>query len=441
MAKRGAKVRKDADGPVRVSVSLDVKDHADLKVIAKDMRVSLAWVVRDAVSDYLDARNPLFPPQTRRWRTLTAAPARPIIKFRPSVPAPGSSLIAATEAYAVHVRTAVEAVRRSFGNSDSVSAAWADVLASRWRRESHAVSETPVLQAAWGLVSMRIVGRSTGALAASASLHDAEAWFLGRLRSPRRLSDAVPELAGREAVKALEAIGHDDTLRDLLPYVLDAHGPGSRASVLKAPSTRKARHAKRTAGAFYTPSDVAEYIARETIGEFGEGDELPSILDPACGSGVFLKAALDLAVVRNPDLDRFDFVERSLYGIDVNPLAVEAACFVLLHECLYPDQGRRQAAPWSLWHRIRCNLCAADALTFELAQPRHNGSGALASLRATLDDTYVPPSCNRPDTEVATTLFSRGTALGSVFPALANGADAVIGNPPYAPIGSPKRCG
>ena len=61
MAKRGAKVRKDADGPVRVSVSLDVKDHADLKVIAKDMRVSLAWVVRDAVSDYLDARNPLFP--------------------------------------------------------------------------------------------------------------------------------------------------------------------------------------------------------------------------------------------------------------------------------------------------------------------------------------------------------------------------------------------
>ena len=334
------------------------------------------------------------------------------------------------------MRTAVEAVRRSFGNSDSVSAAWADVLASRWRRESHAVSETPVLQAAWGLVSMRIVGRSTGALAASASLHDAEAWFLGRLRSPRRLSDAVPELAGREAVKALEAIGHDDTLRDLLPYVLDAHGPGSRASVLKAPSTRKARHAKRTAGAFYTPSDVAEYIARETIGEFGEGDELPSILDPACGSGVFLKAALDLAVVRNPDLDRFDFVERSLYGIDVNPLAVEAACFVLLHECLYPDQGRRQAAPWSLWHRIRCNLCAADALTFELAQPRHNGSGALASLRATLDDTYVPPSCNRPDTEVATTLFSRGTALGSVFPALANGADAVIGNPPYAPIGS-----
>ena len=61
MAKHGVKAQKNTDGPVRVSVSLDAKDHADLKVIAKDMRVSFAWVVRDAVSDYLDARNPLFP--------------------------------------------------------------------------------------------------------------------------------------------------------------------------------------------------------------------------------------------------------------------------------------------------------------------------------------------------------------------------------------------
>ena len=61
MAKRGVKVRENADGPVRVSVSLDAEDYADLKTIAKDMRVSFAWVVRDAVSDYLDARNPLFP--------------------------------------------------------------------------------------------------------------------------------------------------------------------------------------------------------------------------------------------------------------------------------------------------------------------------------------------------------------------------------------------
>ena len=366
---------------------------------------------------------------------MTAALARRVSKPRRSVPAPGSSLVAATEAYAVHVRAAVEAVRRSFGNHESVSTAWAGLLASRWREEPLATSKTPALQAAWNLVSMRIVGRSIGVLSANASLRDAEAWFLGRLRPPRRLSDTIVELADREATKALEAIDYDDTLRDLLPYVLDAHGPGSRASVMKAPGTRKARHAKRTGGVFYTPSDVAGYITREAVGALDQGIEPPSILDPACGSGVFLKAALDLAVAHNPDQDRFDFVERSLYGIDVNPLAVEAACFVLLHECLDSDHGRQGVAPWSLWHRIRCNLCVADALTFELATPDDDHSGALASLRTTLDDTYVAPSRNRLDTEAENALFPRGIVLGSVFPTLSQGAGAIIGNPPYATIG------
>ena len=61
MAKHEVEAQKNADVPVRVSVSLDAGDYADLKVIAKDKRVSLAWVVRDAVADYLDTRTPLFP--------------------------------------------------------------------------------------------------------------------------------------------------------------------------------------------------------------------------------------------------------------------------------------------------------------------------------------------------------------------------------------------
>ena len=284
---------------------------------------------------------------------------------------------------------------------------------------------------------MRVVGRSIGALPSNASLREAEAWFLGCLRPPR-LSGHVAELAEREAIKALETVDYDDALRDLLPYVLDAHGPGSRASVMKSPGTRKARDAKRSAGIFYTPSDVAEYITREALSALGERPEPPSILDPACGSGVFLKAALDLAVANNPNQDRFDFVERSLYGIDVNPLAVEAACFVLLHECLYsgPGHARRGVAPWSLWHRIRCNLCVADALTFELAPPSEVDSAMLASLRATLDTAFVPPSRDRSGRAVPPTLFSRGDALGNVFPTLAQGADVVVGNPPYATVGA-----
>ncbi len=366
---------------------------------------------------------------------MTITVSKPVPLVRPSIPTPGTSLVTATEARAVRIRAAVESVQHSFGEHESLTMAWADLLASRWRKEPLTASETPALRVAWALVSIRVVGRSIGALPANASLRDAETWFLGPIRPPSYLSDFVAESADREAIEQLEAVAYDDELQDLLPYVLDAHGPGSRSSVMKDPGTWRSRRAKKVTGVFYTPADVAEYITREAVGEFGEEIEHSRILDPACGSGVFLKAALDLAATHRHDLDRFEFVERSLYGIDINPLAVEAACFVLLHECLRLNNRRDRLPPWSLWHRIRCNLCVADALTFQVA-PIDNFSEDLASLRTALNaGTYVPPSSRELDSGTTTTLFSRSLALGSAFPSLVQGADAVIGNPPYATIG------
>lgn len=58
----------DTNPKQRLSVSLDASDHADLKRIANQRRVSLAWVVRDAVRSYIDRQSPLFrqaPPARR----------------------------------------------------------------------------------------------------------------------------------------------------------------------------------------------------------------------------------------------------------------------------------------------------------------------------------------------------------------------------------------
>ena len=52
----------------RVSVSFDAADYEELRKIAAEKRVSLAWVVRDAVAAYIFRRGPLFrqPPHSRQ---------------------------------------------------------------------------------------------------------------------------------------------------------------------------------------------------------------------------------------------------------------------------------------------------------------------------------------------------------------------------------------
>lgn len=55
-----AGVNRKADVPVRVSISFAAADYAAIRNIAREKRVSAAWVVRDAVTSYLDARAPLF---------------------------------------------------------------------------------------------------------------------------------------------------------------------------------------------------------------------------------------------------------------------------------------------------------------------------------------------------------------------------------------------
>lgn len=52
--------KKTGAKSVRVSVSFDVADYVMIKGIAKTKRVSAAWVVRDAVTNYLNAQVPLF---------------------------------------------------------------------------------------------------------------------------------------------------------------------------------------------------------------------------------------------------------------------------------------------------------------------------------------------------------------------------------------------
>jgi Ribbon-helix-helix protein, copG family len=55
----------DAEGVTRITVSVPTPDYEHLLRVAESKRVSMAWVVRDAVEKYLTADMPLFAREER----------------------------------------------------------------------------------------------------------------------------------------------------------------------------------------------------------------------------------------------------------------------------------------------------------------------------------------------------------------------------------------
>jgi metal-responsive CopG/Arc/MetJ family transcriptional regulator len=56
---------KKRPSTVRFSITLPKEQHKELERLSDRKRVSLAWVIRDAVEKYLEAQAPLFRSQSR----------------------------------------------------------------------------------------------------------------------------------------------------------------------------------------------------------------------------------------------------------------------------------------------------------------------------------------------------------------------------------------
>lgn len=350
---------------------------------------------------------------------------------RPSVPAPGRTVANAAEAWGCEVRLAVSNLEPAIGSDPSHRLQWfwgsldssLDLAVPR--------PEPATTRAAWILVSMWLLARSAGGLPASTTLTDAEQWFLGNAVEPGLASLAAPD-AQRKAHSILSKLVLDEYFRDLLPYILDPHGPGTRRSVLRDASTQGARDTKRDSGVFYTPADVAEHMAVAAL-EALTAEEVPSVLDPACGTGVFLLASLRyLLTKRKMDPAR---VVAALHGIDISPLSVDLCAFVLTHECLPHFTG---IAPGQLWRAIRLNLAVADALqlnglsNLSHASDRAERAVARQTVQAELLKGVVPtgdaPVPKRGD-------VGWYLSIADLFPEAADGFACLVANPPYAALG------
>jgi len=326
------------------------------------------------------------------------------------------------------IRDAVEILSGSMAKQGGLTSGWQTTYLCRKFEPGASVTRPVPIMAAWTVVASWIVGISRGALPSTSTVLDAEIWFLGNSKQ-RGIAVYASERARKAADTALQTISDPAAFAELLPYLLDPHGPGSRLSVRRRPETQESRLKKRSEGVFYTPEDVATYMVDESFRNLHK-DALPiTVFDPACGTGVFLRAAFFKlrSLIRNAgDLD---IVCSCLYGADIDPWALDATAFVLLSACL-SDVLHRGISPLSAWHAIRLNLTHVDALRIDPGTTLLDSNERIARLecRTQLKAGYIP---ERPDS-----FFPPGRiTLTTLFPEIVEGPRLFIGNPPYADLG------
>lgn len=243
--------------------------------------------------------------------------------------------------------------------------------------------------------------------------------------------------------------------------------PGRQVKIEEKPEVRKA------GGVFYTPTYIVDYIVRETVGPLVEGktpgqvgpkhpersggsvsatkskDAAPAlrILDAACGSGSFLlgayqflldwhleqyleeperwqkgkRPALEAVSSANGGGYRLSIEERkrilmnNIYGVDIDPQAVEVTKLSLLLKVLEGEGVARQMA-----------LFPARALP-DLGRNIKCGNSLIGP-------EFYDGRLDLPDEETARRVNAFDWQAEFPEAMAAGGFDAVIGNPPYIRI-------
>lgn len=188
------------------------------------------------------------------------------------------------------------------------------------------------------------------------------------LISNEHLLAAIRELAYVEQQRVRRAVDYrnlgSEELGSVYEALLELH-PTVDASVRSFSLSTAAGHERKLTGSYYTPDSlvqclldsalepvVAERLQGKTSAEAEAAIMDVKICDPACGSGHFLIAAAHrlarhLSRIRTGDIEPSpidhqhalrDIIGRSIYGVDVNPMAVELCKVSLWMEALEPGR-------------------------------------------------------------------------------------------------------
>ena len=228
---------------------------------------------------------------------------------------------------------------------------------------------------------------------------------------------------------------------------------GHRAVVEDKPEVKKA------GGVYYTPTYIVDYIVKNTVGKLLEGKTPRQaaklrILDPACGSGSFLIGAYQYlldwhrdwyvndgaerwARGRSPALHqaaggdwrlttaaRKEILLNNIYGVDIDPQAVEVTRLSLLLKVLEGENEQTLSRQLKMFHEralpdLGNNIKCGNSLI---------GPDFCAQQQMSLLDNEERYRINAFDWHAE---FSEIMKAG--------GFDAVIGNPPYIRIQTMKE--
>jgi len=222
---------------------------------------------------------------------------------------------------------------------------------------------------------------------------------------------------------------------------------GHQAKVEDKPEVKKA------GGVYYTPTYIVDYVVKNTVGKLLE-NKTPKqgakfrIVDPACGSGSFLIGAYQYlltwhrdwyvdhdpkkwATGRNPGLyrgmggewklttaERKRILLQNIYGVDIDPQAVETTKLSLLLKVLEGESEQTLATQLRFYH---------ERALPDLGRNIKCGNSLIGQ------DFYYQAELRFPDEEEQYRINAFDWDGKDGFPEImkAGGFDAVIGNPPW----------
>jgi len=281
--------------------------------------------------------------------------------------------------------------------------------------------------------------------AAPKSFQEAENWFLGKRFPPNlpHMTELCDSWPPKKSLEVLSNLRYDADFVDVFPYVVEVF------ETLTVHRPRGHVPAKRRLGLYYTPSDVAEYVVQDVLVPWKTRMTTRThavernCLDPACGSGVFLRAFLDKCLGKasheHEQESKLNAV-RFIYGMDSSPQAIQSCTFTLLLDCM-DDVLVRRLDPWCAWQAIRGNLAVVDS-TELLGQGVTDSGSAARRLKSRLyvRDELLNTNQSEPSSigissearHSGPLMHANPILIGDVFPERSEACSVIVGTPPYS---------